>query len=101
MEPIIKLNSIYKISDTIISKDIEGQCMIVPLISGVGNLDDEMFQLNATGSAVFEMIDGEKSLADIIAHLSKEYDAAYETLKKDVIYLVETLVEKGFIFKIK
>jgi len=96
-----KINKIYEISENIIAKNIEGQFMIVPLISGVGNLDDEMFQLNLTGSAVWEMLDGNTRLIDIILHLSKEYEAAPETLKKDVVDLVEQLVEKDFVFEVK
>jgi len=96
----IKIDSIFTISENIIAKDIEGQFMIVPLISGVGNLDEEMFQLNSTGSAVWDMLDGKTRLIDIVLHLSKEYEADHETIKKDVIVLIETLVEKKFIFKV-
>ncbi len=71
--------------------------MIVPLIAGVGNLEEEMFQLNNTGSAFWNMIDGKKSLIDIITLLCKEYDAPLEDIKKDVLTLGQVLLEKRFI----
>lgn len=101
MDTDIKTDSIFTRSDDLIAKEIEGRFMIVPLISGVGNLDEEMFQLNSTGSVVWKMFDGKKSLSDIISHLSKEYKADPEIIKNDVIVLIHTLVEKKFIFKIK
>lgn len=95
------INRIYKTSDDVISKNVEGQYILVPLISGVGNLDDEIFQLNATGSVIWEMLDGKKTLVSIIDDLSKDYGASYETIEKDVIHLVEKLLQRNFIFKVK
>jgi hypothetical protein len=100
MDDILKINGIYKTSDDVIFKEVEGQYIIVPLISGVGNLDDELFQLNSTGSAVWGMLDGKTSLIDIIVCLSKEYDASHEKIQTDVVNIVETLVKKGFVFEV-
>jgi len=101
MDIDVQMDSIFTVSDNIIAKNIEGQLMIVPLISGVGNLDEEMFQLNSTGTAVWQMLDGKTRLSDIVSRLSKEYEADHETIKQDVIALMETLIKKNFIFKVK
>lgn len=97
----VDVNAIYKRSEDIISKDIEGESILVPLIAGVGNLNDEMFQLNSTGSVIWEMLDGKKSLVRIIEQLSKRYDSSYEAIEKDVIRLIETLLQRNFVFLAK
>ncbi len=101
MNPSIDINAVYKPSENVISKNIEGQVMIVPLISGVGNLNEEIFQLNATGSAVWERLDGKKRLMDIVLCLAEKYDAPHETIKNDVVHLIERLVNKKFVFEVE
>jgi hypothetical protein len=95
------INAIYKPSENVISKDIEGQFMIVPLISGVGNLNEEIFQLNTTGSAFWKKLDGKTSLRDIAVSLAIEFDAPYETIQKDIINLVDQLIKKKFVFEVR
>lgn len=101
MGSIVDINAIYQPSENVISKDIEGQFMIVPLISGVGNLNEEIFQLNTTGSAFWKKLDGKTSLGDIAVSLTMEFEAPYETIKRDIIRLVDQLIKKKFIFEVR
>ncbi len=93
----IDQNTVFRISDDLISKKIEDQVVIVPLIGGVGNLEDEMFQLNATGTAFWNLLDGKKNLADIISALCKEYNAPFDAIKDDILVISRTLLRKNFI----
>ncbi|MCM2285292.1 MAG: PqqD family protein [Desulfobacula sp.] len=95
------IDALYQPSENVISKDIEGQFMIVPLISGVGNLNEEIFQLNTTGSAFWKKLDGKTSLRDIMVSLTVEFDAPYETIETDIIRLVDQLIKKKFIFEVR
>ncbi len=97
MDSKIGLDSVYRISDDVIFKKIEDQYVIVPLVAGVGNLEDEMFQLNETGSAFWNLIDGGKSLREIIAILCKDYDAPFEEITADIMALGQVLLQKKFI----
>lgn len=100
MNSCADINAMYKHSEDVISKEIEGQFMIVPLISGVGNLNEGIFQLNATGSALWKMLDGKTKLSDIVVILTKRYDASQEAIQKDVVNLVDKLIKKKFIFEV-
>ncbi len=97
MDSKIGLDSVYRISDDVIFKKIEDQYVIVPLVAGVGNLEDEIFQLNETGSAFWNLIDGGKSLREIIAILCKDYDAPFEEITADIMALGQVLLQKKFI----
>ena len=96
----VGLNCIYKISEEIIFKDIEGTSILIPVISGVGDLNSDIFQLNETGSRVWEMLDGTTPLENIVLTLADEYDAPAQSIEEDVLNLIRTLVEKQFVYDI-
>lgn len=101
MKNTINLKNHYTVSDEVISKEIEGEIVIVPLESGIGKLDESIFSLNKTGKIIWDMLDGSMSIEKIIDNLSSEFSESKKTIGSDVIELVTTLVNKGFIVEIK
>lgn len=97
----INIKQYYSISDNLVSKEIEGELVIVPLISGIGNLDSEMYSLNRTGSAVWKKLDGKSSIENILHELVEEFDSEFNLLKNDIIELMEDLLKKELIFEIQ
>lgn len=96
---IINCQSYYYISKDVITRKIEGELVIVPMISGVGNLDSEMYSLNETGSAVWEKLDGKTNLDDIIHDLAKEFNTSYDQIKSDVLELMEGFKKMGLLIE--
>ena len=96
----VGLNCIYKISEDIIFKEIEGTSILIPVISGVGDLNSDIFQLNETGSRVWEMLDGKTPLEKIILILIDEYDAPTKIIEQDVFNLIQNLLKKQFVYEI-
>ena len=84
-------DSVYAVSDDVVAREIEGEIIIVPLVAGIGDLEDELFTLNATGKAIWERLDGHRSLNDVIAELAAEYQAPPGEIEIDVLGLVEEL----------
>lgn len=93
----IKENSVYKISGDLATKDIEGSFVIVPLKSGIGDLNTELYALNDTGVSIWEKLDGTTPLHKIIYDTSMEFDAPYEEIQKDIMALITDLLKKGLI----
>lgn len=93
----ILLDSRYFPSENIVAREIEGELIIVPLVSGIGDLDDELFTMNETGKAIWKLLDGKNSLDDVIAKITLEYDGLKETISQDVIGLVEELTNRGIL----
>jgi hypothetical protein len=54
----IDLGKVYRPSEDVVVREIEGEVVIVPLTSGIGDLEDELFTLNETGRAIWSRIDG-------------------------------------------
>jgi len=87
----INRDSVYAVSDDVVAREIEGEIIIVPLVAGIGDLEDELFTLNETGKAIWERLDGRRSLNDVIAELAAEYQAPPGEIEIDVLGLVEEL----------
>lgn len=93
----ISLETVYKYSEDVVSREIEGELIIVPLVAGIGDMEDELFTMNETGKAIWDRFDGKTSLDEIIKALQKNYQVAPEVIEKDVLGLVEELVKRRMI----
>lgn len=93
----INLKSCYKKSNDVIEKEIEGELIIIPLYSGVGNLEADMFSLNITGAAIWGKLDGNTALADLINDIAKNFNTSYDCIYNDVVELIKELINKGLI----
>lgn len=89
-----KMDAVYAPSEDIVARSIEGELIIVPLVAGIGDLEDELYSLNETGKAVWDRLDGKKSLEEVLAELSAEFEAPAREIEKDLIGLVDELVRR-------
>jgi hypothetical protein len=96
----IDLNKLYQISENVIAKEIEEELVIVPVRSGIGDLDAEMFGLNQTGIAVWNRLDGTLSPNDIIKELTAIYNAPPDEIRSDVTELIMQLLAKGLVVEL-
>ncbi len=97
MPAAVKIDAAYKPSEDVVAREIEGEIIIVPLTSGVGDLEDELFTLNETGRAIWTRLDGTTPLSRIAKDLAKEYDAPADTVRRDVLGLVEELLKRRMV----
>ena len=100
MATTVALEAVYLPSDDVVAREIEGEIIIVPLTSDVGNVEDALFTLNETGRAIWEQLDGQRSLRDVAAELSAEYDAPAQEIEADVLGLVEELVKRSMLAEV-
>ena len=91
------LESIYVPSEDVVAREIEGELIIVPLFSGIGDMEDELYTLNETGKAIWDRLDGEKSLKDVVKELSVEFKATAAEIERDVVGLVDELYTRKMI----
>jgi hypothetical protein len=97
MESKVDLNSVFIASNDIVARMIEGELIIVPLASGIADMEDELFALNDTGKAIWEKLDGRKTLEDIARELSKDFNAPKSEIERDIIGLVKELYKRKII----
>jgi hypothetical protein len=88
----VTLDNIYVPSGDVVAREIEGEILIVPLVAGVGDLEDELYSFNETGKAIWDRLDGQRSLRAVGEELSAEYQAPAAEIEADVLGLVRELV---------
>ncbi len=93
----IDLGRAYGPSEDVVVREIEGEIVIVPLASGIGDLEDELFTLNETGRAIWGLVDGSRPLAAVVRELVAEYDAPIRLVEEDVVGFLQELLERRMI----
>jgi hypothetical protein len=96
----VSLDDVFAHSDDIVAREIEGELIIVPLVAGIGDIDDALYTLNPTGQAIWSAIDGTRSLQAIAEELASEYDASIADIEADVIGLVAELLNRRMLVSI-
>ena len=96
----IRIDAVYTPSDDVVAREIEGELIIVPLVAGIGDMEDELYTLNETGKAIWVLLDGKRSLGGVIASLAKDYEASTGEIEQDVLGLIEELVRRRMLVEV-
>ena len=90
----IQIDKVYAPSDEVVAREIEGELIIVPLVAGIGDMEDELFTLNESGKAIWDLLDGKRDLGGVIGVLSENYESSPDEITQDVLGLVEELMKR-------
>ncbi len=93
----LMLDAKYVPSEDVVARVIEDELIIVPLVAGIGDMDDELYTLNETGKAVWSRLDGEKSLRAVVEELATEFSAPPGEIEKDVLGLITELARRKMV----
>lgn len=97
----LSLNSVYRPSEDVVARDIQGEMIIIPITSGIGDLEDEIFTLNKHGRAIWDKLDGKKTLKEIAKELSLDFEGSLKDIEKDVLGLTGELCKKRMLVAVK
>ena len=97
MEGKVCLDTAYVPSEDVVARKIAGEFIIVPLVAGIGDLEDELFTLNETGGTIWDRLDGRRSLQDVVEELCAEFEASTEEIERDVMGFVAELFKRGML----
>jgi hypothetical protein len=92
-------DAVYGPSEDVVAREIEGEIILVPLVSGMGDLEDELYSLNETGRAIWRKLDGVRPLAQVVADLAAEYEADPGIVERDVAGLLEELLKRKMVVR--
>ena len=95
MEARVTYNSICQPSEDVVARVIEGDMIIVPLVAGMGDADDELYTLNETGKAIWQRLDGEKTLGQVAGELVEEFSSPAGEIEKDVVGFASEMIHRG------
>lgn len=101
MELKVEMEGIYAPSENVVARQIEGELIIVPLVAGIGDMEDELYTMNETGKAVWDRLDGRKKLKEVVEELSEEFEAPPGEIEKDLKGLVAELVRRKIVVPVR
>ena len=88
------LHQRFRQDPSIVSRDIAGEMILVPIRQSVGNLES-VYTLNETASFVWERLDGQRTLAEIKQELLERFEVGEEEAEQDLLELVAQLESVG------
>ena len=94
MKTILSPESICVPSEDVVSREIEGELIIVPIASGIGDMEDELYTLNETGRAIWQRLDGKRTLGDVATDLTVHYSGSQDQITRDVLGIAGELVKR-------
>jgi len=94
MDKNISLDVVYVPSEDVVARVIEGEIIIVPLTAGIGDMEDDLYTLNETGKAIWDLLVDKMTLKDVVRKLSAEFEAPKGEIERDVLGLVTELCKR-------
>ena len=82
--------------DSCVTREIAGETIIVPIKDRVGDLDS-IYTLNEVGTMIWQLIDGQKSIGQIVQAVRQTYDVESEEVTKDAVDFLSSLENAGLI----
>jgi hypothetical protein len=93
----VTLETVCAPSEDVVAREIEGDIVIVPLVAGICDAEDELYTLNPTAKAVWNMLDGQRTLGQVAAALIEEFDAEQAEIEADVLGFASEMTRRGIL----
>jgi len=87
-------HDVFRTSDGVVACDVGEETVLLDTKAGV------YFGLNPVGASVWKQITCEKTIAEICAVLSLQYDVARDRLERDIATLLAELAEHRLIQRV-
>ena len=90
---------IYKKSNTVVSRSLKPEALVIPIKAGSANLN-EVYLLNEIAARMWELIDGYRSTSQLIDIITQEYDVTTEEASADFEELASHLEHLAVLQKV-
>ena len=87
----MNFKKIYKKNDTVVSREIDEGTLLIPHKAGYGT--GKIYKLNKTGCSIWGLIDGKRSVNEILDMLCQKYDASREELLCDIEDFIKAMTK--------
>jgi predicted nucleic acid-binding protein len=83
-------------SRNVVSRVVADEAIVVPIRRGAADMDS-IYTFNETGTAMWAMIEANRSATELAAHLQSEYGLSAEMAAADTEKFLADLAEAGLI----
>lgn len=84
------LEKCFSKRDDLMTRNIAGETLIVPVRNRVGDLS-AIYTLNEVGAKVWQMIDGQTRVRQIVRVITEEYEVVEGEAARDVLDLIASM----------
>ncbi len=91
-----ELSQVYVKDPNIVARKIAGETVLVPIRQNTGDLQC-IYNLNGVAGRVWELIDAQRTLEDIVSIIIEEYEVDYTQAIEDTLGFTTQLNETGLI----
>ena len=84
------LKSILSHSPSIVTRKTGNEYVLVPVTNNIADMHS-VYTLNETGAFIWEHIDGERSVEEIIAAVTEEYEIDNKSASEDVFSFIDDM----------
>jgi hypothetical protein len=88
---MIDLGSRLRRKEKVLAHQVEGKEILLRLDSG------EYYALDDVGRRIWELCDGARSVSEVIATVSEEYDAPQDIIQADALELLQDLLDEKLV----
>lgn len=90
------LTKCFARTNEVVTRQIAGEIVVVPVRAGAADLDF-VYSSNETGARIWQSMDGQRNLQQIIQILCTEYDVSQQEAAEGVANFVAALEEAGLV----
>lgn len=87
----VSLDQRVRISEDVVFRELEGETVLLNLASGT------YFGLDAVGTRLWQLLGEHQTLQPVFDHMLEEFDVDADTLRADIVALVERLSANGLL----
>jgi methyltransferase-like protein len=84
------LKTILSHSSSIVTRKTGNEYVLVPITNNIADMNS-VYTLNETGAYIWELIDGQKNVEEIITALTEEYDIDKQNAEADVFTFIDNM----------
>lgn len=83
-------------STSIVSREIAGETVVVPICRGIGDLDF-VYTFNALGTQLWRLLEKSRTEPELVAWVAEQYDVDETQAREDVRSFLTDLQEVGLV----
>lgn len=84
------LDKIYKKSDSVVSRKIANEFILIPIRQNVADLES-IYTLNEVGARIWELMDGKMTMREIKEKIIEEFEVTADKAEKDIAEYLQEL----------
>lgn len=96
---MIEKNMIFRKCPDVVLRHVAGEALLIPIRRKLADMD-RIFTLNTTGEAIWELLDGKRSVEEVVRAVVERYDVSESVANADVVDLLGQFSEAGLVERV-